>query len=455
MSRSDPMRSPALQLTRHEMDNGLVVIHQPSPPNSVTFAVSWVGEGGTSRDPEGKEGVATSLSRLLNAGTRRRSKRDFAREIDRLAATFSARASWERLEIEAGGPQAAQQDVLALVFEALTEPRLESTELQRVRREMREGLLREMTQPDERADRVFLERLLPIGHPYRRNPLGSPRSLDRLSREDLVRFHRQHLTAQGSLLVVTTPDAPAALLRKLRGTFGTLDGTSPRGPPTVPASRRREDGRRRGELHYISVPGTSQVEVVVGGNAPPRRHEDFAALTLANEILGGRSVLSRLFQDVREKEGLAYGASSELESLSWAGLWTADAGTDPKHVQTVHHLLVDEVRRLGERGPSTQELERIRESFLGSLPLMLETSTQAHGLAVEVGYFDLPLDHFQQWPVALRALTSSDIRRVTQEHLWDGGPPLAVAVGPPLKDRHSDGATRRSGGRSAASADHA
>ncbi|MDE1819905.1 MAG: insulinase family protein [Euryarchaeota archaeon] len=429
------LSSPALELTRHELPNGLVVFHQRAPPNSVTFAVSWVGEGGSARDPSGKEGTATALSRLLNAGTRTRSKRDFAREIDRLAATFAARASWEKLEIEASGPQDAQEAVLSLVYDALTQPRLDPTELRRIRRELREALLREMSQPDERADRVFLEKLLPASHPYRRNPLGSPEALARLTREGLLDFHRAHLTPRGAKLIVTTHEPPATLLRKLRGTFGALDGGPALPPPEVPLSRPAH----RAPLLYVSVPGTSQVEVVVGGTAPVRGHPDFPALTLANEILGGRSVLSRLFQIVREREGLAYGASSELESLAWAGLWTADAGTDPKHVETVHRLLTGEVRRLSEEGPSPAELRRIRESFLGSLPLLLETSTQAHGLAVEVGYFDLPLDHFQQWPRVLRALRPADVRRAAREHLWNGGAPLAVAVGPPRQDRPKDG----------------
>lgn len=421
----------ALEITRHLLDNGLVVVHQRSPPGSVTFSASWIGEGGSARDPEGEEGTATVISRLLSAGTRKRDKRAFAREIDRLAATFSARASWERLEMEGSGPQQAQDEVLGLLFDALTEPRLDPVELERIRREMQEALLREASQPDERADRVFLERLLPRGHPYRRNPLGTPRSLRRVNRERVRRFHLKHLTPRGSMLVVTTPQRPPELLRSLRSTFGALSGGPPLPPPTVEVPRSRPEGG----LHYVSLPGTTQVEVIVGGVAPFRGHPDYPALTLANEILGGRSVLSRLFQVVREREGLAYGASSELESLSWAGLWTADAGTGPGHVATVHRLLVQEVRRLAEKGPSPTELRRIRESLLGSLPLLLETSTQAHGLAVEVGYFDLPLDHFERWPQVLRALTPSDIRRAVKEHLWDGGAPLAVAVGPPLRGR--------------------
>lgn len=422
------MDSPAVAITRHELPNGMVVYHQRAPSTSVTFALTWVGEGGTARDPSGREGVASVASRLLQAGTRRRDKREFARELDRLASTFSSRASWERQEIEASGPQDAEGEVLSLVFEALTQPRFDRGELSRVVREMQEALLREESQPEEKADRLFLEKLLPAGHPYRANPLGSPRSLAQLDPSKVREFHQRHLGARGSKLVLTSHDTPAACLRRLRSTFETMDEGRPLPPPSAPPSLTRGGGK----LLYHPLPGTTQVEVVIGGTAPVRAHPDYPALCMADQILGGRPILSRLFQVVRERNGLAYGAGSELESLAWGGLWTADAGTDVKHVGTVHHLLLEGVRELAERGPRPAELELIRESFLGSLPLLLETSPQCHGLAVEVAYFDLPLDHFAAWPKVIRALTPRQIRDAAAEHLWDGGAPLAIAVGPPL-----------------------
>lgn len=417
-----------MAITRHELPNGLPVFHQRAPSTSVTFAVTWIGEGGTARDPAGLEGVATAASRLLQAGTRKRSKRDFARELDRLASTFSARASWERLELEASGPQDAEEEVLGLAYEALTQPRFDDGELSRIVREMREALLREESQPDEKADRLFLERLLPPGHPYRANPLGSVRSQAKLRTSAVRRFHEDHLNAAGSKLIVTSHDPPATCLRRLRRTFGQLREGRALPPPRIPG------GRPRGSPgpSYFPVPGTTQVEVVIGGTAPVRSHPDYPALSLADQVLGGRPILSRLFQEVRERNGLAYGAGSELESLAWGGLWTADAGTDVQHVEKVRSMLIDGVRQLAEKGPRPAELRLIRESFLGSLPLLLETSPQAHGLAVEVAYFDLPLDHFATWPSVLRALSPRQVRDAVAEHLWDGGTPLSVAVGPPL-----------------------
>jgi zinc protease len=427
MSSSRP-RSPAEAITRHELSNGLTVYHQRAPSTSVTFAITWTSDAGSARDPPGREGIAAASSRLLQAGTRRRSKRDFARELDRLASAFSARTSWERLEVEVSGPQDAEERGLSLLQEALLEPRFDPEELARVRREMQEALLREESQPDEKADRVFLEKLLPKGHPYRRNPLGTSRSLASMDAERARAFHRSHLFARGSKLIVTSHDPPGTCLSRVRRMLGDLPPGRPAAPLLAPPSSVR-GGR---EPLYLAVPGTTQVEVVIGGTAPARAHPDHAALTLADQVLGGRPILSRLFQVVREQHGFAYGAGSELESLAWGGLWTADAGTDAGHVRQVHQLLVQEVRRLAERGPSPSELRLIRESFLGSLPLLLETSTQAHGLAAEIAYFDLPLDHFVRWPAVLREVKPRQISDAARKHLWDGGPPLAVAVGPPL-----------------------
>lgn len=418
-------RPDPLLLEREVLDNGTVLVTQPSPSGSVTFAASWFLDAGSARDPPGKEGVASLVGRLLTLGTRHRPKRVLAQELDRMAATLSSGASWEGVEVEISGPADLWSRLLEILHEAVTVPSLEGDEFARLRREAAETLLREKTQPGDRAERAFLASLFPPGHPYLRHPLGTERSLARLKRDDATRFHHQLFTPRGSRLVITTQVPGPELLRVVQRTFGAMVGPPPQSRPTIPAPLKA-----KGPL-YIPIAGTSQAEVLVGGHGVARHHEDFPALVMANEVLGGRPMLSRLFQVVREERGLAYSAGSELEALLWDGLWNAEAGTDPGHVAQVESLLDREVRRLAEVTLAPSELDRIRESLLGSAPLYLETTNSAHSLAVEVADFDLPLDHFRRWPETLRALTPRQVREAAHRHFLNGAGMRTVASGPP------------------------
>ena len=425
MPPASVLRNPLI-LRRVDWGGPMDLVIQWAPQSSLSFAASWIAPAGSAFDPPGREGTSLALGRLLSAGTLRRDKQALARDLDRLAAAISVDADWESVEVEVSGPASAWRELLGLLSEVIREPALRPEELRRVCREGQEALLRESTEPGPRAERVFLETVFPRGHPYHRNPLGTPRSLERLRPETVQRFHERHYTPRGSLLVVTTDRTETELLPVIRKMFGDWEGPPPPPPPPLPPPDRRER-----DPVYAPLEGTSQVEVIVGGPSPPRAHPDYPALFLADEVLGGRPLLSRLFQKVRERDALAYSTGSELEALRWSGIFTAEAGTSPSTAGRVAGILRDEIRRLAEERIPRDELQRIRESFLGSIPLSLETAVAAHGLATTVAAYDLPLDFHVTWPARIRSLSPSDIREAVASHWWPQGGPIVVASGPP------------------------
>lgn len=168
----------------------------------------------------------------------------------------------------------------------------------------------------------------------------------------------------------------------------------------------------------------------IGAPSVPRGDPQFPALYLLNEVLGGRPLLSRLFQRIREKHGLAYHASSQLEAMRWGGYWQAFAGTDPSKRDRVVRLMLEEIDRLATSLIPLTELDRIRESALGSMPLQLETTASAHELAVDVAYHGLPTDFYRTWPVRLRSIRPPELRRAAEGGL-SSEYAAVVAVGPP------------------------
>jgi len=285
--------------------------------------------------------------------------------------------------------------------------------------------MRERTQPDLRAEIELLHAVYPRDHPYYRTGIGDARSLRRIDRGALQRFHRDHFVAQGASVAVTGSVPMNELRRAVEAGFlGESTRPAP-APPPIPSV-----GVPRHPRRSVTMPGRAQVELRVG--LPGIRRDDprFPALFLANEVLGGQVLLSRLFQKVREQEGLAYHASSDLEAMGWGGVWEAQAGTGPERVDAVERMVLTEMDRLAREPIPVDELARIRESSLGSTALEIETTQGAHDLAVTAAYYHLPDDYYLRWATTLRAVRPEEIRAAAAELMR---PELrsVVVVGPP------------------------
>jgi zinc protease len=385
-----------------ELD-GLRVVRQVPPAGAASFSATYVGPAGWGFDPGGREGAARLVNQLVTSAAGRYDRVALARLLDRSGATLSRQCAPESAEVTIWGPAGEWEPLLAILADVVLRPRFEPSDLARARRQMRERQLREATQPANRAERELLRAVFPAGHPYRESGLGSPRTLSRLTRGDLVRFHREHYTSGDSSLVVTARARLPAVERAARRLFHGFARV--RAPtltvPPVPAPRTGE--------RSVNLPGRSQVEVRVGGASIARSAPEYPAAFLANEILGGRPLLSRLFQRVREKGGLAYHASSELEAMRFGGYWVAEAGTGADRWRRVVPMLREEVDRLRTERVGRAELEATRRSVIGEIPLALESTSEAHELAVDVAYHRLPGDYLLGWPDLLRAVRSRDV----------------------------------------------
>ncbi len=391
--------------------DGLRVALQPAPALSASVAITFLASAGSGRDPPGREGAAlfTLESARVAAGPWRRA--ELARRLDRLGATITTHFGPESSEITVWGPADAWEGLLEALARVVLEPRFDPEDVAKVRREMAERQLRERTQPDRRAELELFHAIFPRGHPYRETGAGSPRSLESLDREQIQRFHRRHYVASEAGVVMTSNVPSDRARRAIARAFRDLDRRARLDPVPVPPPRAR------GPEVRVRISGLTDVHVRIGGPSLPRSDPEYPALDLAHEILGGRPVLNRLFQNVREKHGLAYHASGELESMAWGGYWAVDAGSAPKNWERTRDALRAEVARLAERAPSCPELDLIRESAIGEIPLSLETTLEAHDLAVDLAYHRLPPDFWKTWPAVLRRVRPDEVRAAAQRGL--------------------------------------
>jgi zinc protease len=403
--------------------NGLQLVRQAPPSGAASFSATYVGPAGWGFDPAGQEGTARLVNQLVTSAAGRFGRVELARALDRAGATLSHQCAPESGELTIWGPANEWERLLALLSDVVLRPRFDASDIARARRQLLERQLREQSQPANRAERELLRIAFPPRHPYSHTGLGNARSLARVGRADLVRFHREHYTSGDALLVVTGPARLPALERVARRLFTHFE-TAQAPTLTIPAIPPRSAVTKT-----IRLPGRTQVEVRLGGPSIARSAPEYPAAFLANEVLGGRPLLSRLFQRVREKGGLAYHASSEVEAMRFGGYWVAQAGTGADRWRKVVPMLQDEVDRMRRSEVGAAELKTIRESTIGEIPLALESTAEAHELAVDVAYHRLPGDFWRRWPGVLRAIRPSEVREAAGEAI-DRRTAVTVLAGP-------------------------
>lgn len=405
-----------------ELD-GLRLVRQSPPAGAASFSATYVGPAGWGFDRPGEEGTARLVNQLVTSAAGRYNRVELARLLDRAGATLSRQCAPESAEVTIWGPAAEWERLLGVLAEVVLRPRFDPGDVARVRRQMLERQLRELTQPATRAERELLHSVFPEGHPYRATGVGTRRSVSRLGRSDLVTFHRDHYTSGDATLVLTVPARRSAVERAARRLFHRFERTS---APTLALPRTPSRPPRRS---VVNLPGRSQVEVRIGGSSIARSAPEYPAAVLANEILGGRPLLSRLFQRVREKGGLAYHASSDIEAMRFGGYWVAQAGTGTDRWRKVVPMLSEEVQRIQSAVVSPVELDTIRESVIGEIPLALESTAEAHELAVDVAYHRLPGDYWIRWADVLREVRPQEVREAAAVAL-DMRHSVTVLAGP-------------------------
>jgi len=403
--------------------DGMTVARQASPSGAASFAATYIGPAGWGYDRSAEAGVARVASQLMTSGTAVRNRVALARVLDRAGATLTSDCAPESAEVTIWGPAADWEKLLGLLAEVVIQPRFSGEDLRRVRRQMLERQLRELAQPASRAEHELFRAIYPADHPYHSTGFGTADSVSHLTPEMVRRFHRDHYIREGSLLLVTGGARLSEVEAAARTLFGGLAGGR------TPALRFPQPSRARPREVRVDLKGRSQVELRVGGDSIARSAPEYPAAFLANEILGGRAQLSRLFQRVRERGGLVYHASSELEAMRFGGYFEVGAGTGAKHWQKVVSLLARELARVAEQSPAPAELRLVRESAIGELPLSLESTADAHEVALETAYHRLPGDYLAHWPALLRAVRPKDVRAAAETAL-DRRRAVTVLAGP-------------------------
>jgi zinc protease len=319
---------------------------------------------------------------------------------------------------------------------SLTTPRFDEETVERIRTQILADVRRATTSPGELASNVWWQTAFP-GHPYGRPVHGTLESLPRISVADLKAYTRR-VFARATLKIAIVGDIDAASAGLLIDkAFGALPQEPELGP--VPAMVPQGLGSR--VVVDLDVP---QAVIMFGGQGVARSDPDFFAAYLVNHILGGGAMSSRLYTEVREKRGLAYGISTGVVPLVHAQLITGSTATRADRTGDTLEIIEREMKNLAENGPTEQELAKTKSYLKGSYGLYFDTSTKIAAQLVQIQVDKLGIDYIDRRNGMIEAVTREDAKRVAKRLL--DGKILVTVVGRPQGVTSKDISAAGSGG---------
>jgi zinc protease len=376
---------------------------------------------GAALDPVGKEGLSRLAAALLDEAAGDLPNQAFQAKLEDLVTQLSFNAT---LDAVSGSLKTLKQNLAPstdLLRLAVTAPRFDAEDIERMRSKLQITLAREAEDPHAMAQRAWFRAGFP-DHPYGRGSRGTVAGMAAVTAADLKAWAREHLTRDVLVIGVAGDVDAKELAPLLDQVFGALPASAPRPTVTdvVPADP--------GALMVIERPLPQSI-VLMAKPGLKRSDPDFYAAYVLNHILGGGGFTSRLVEEVREKRGLAYSVSSGLSNYEHVALLQIQTATKAASVAEALQLIRAESTRFADNGPTADELANAKLYLTGSFPLQLDSTGRLAGILVQIQIDKLGIDYLDRRNALIEGVTLDQAQRVAKR-LFDPTSVSTVVVGP-------------------------
>jgi zinc protease len=392
----------------YKLPNGMAVTMLED--HRVPFVTFQLGiRVGDKDDPKSLEGLASLTADMLTEGTKKRTSREIAEQVDSIGAAMKGAADSDFTIVSGSALSEYTDTIFDLLADVVQNPVFPEEELKLKKTNVIQSLQVKRTDPDflgsERFNKVVFG-----SHPY---SIIAPtkESVEKLSREGMVDFHTTHYVPNVSTLVVVGDFQTEKMKQLIAAKFGDwkradVPTTTVQSPPDLKGTR----------IYLIDRPGSVQSSVKVGNLGISKNDPDYFASIVANQVLGG-SANSRLFLNIREQKGYTYGAYSGFSARKDPGEFTAGAAVrTPVTAPSLLEFLY-ELNRIRTLPVTNAELETAKKYLVGSFQLGFETQGGVTARLLERQLYDLPEDYLATYTDRVMAVKPEDVRRVAHRHI--------------------------------------
>jgi zinc protease len=370
------------------------------------LAMQFGFTGGSSQDPQGKEGLAYFVSGVLDEGAGEIKSREFQEKLEDLAIQMSFDANRDAMT---GGVKTLtknKDEAFDLLRLALTQARMDTDAVERVRGQIYSVIKINDEDPDNVASDAWFAHVFK-GHPYGTRTKGSLETIGAITPHDLKTYTAKNF-ARSNLFVAVVGDITAADLSvALDRVFGDL--------PERADLKIIEDATWNTKPRQLIIPmATPQTIVNFGLPGPKRQDPDFVPAYVLNYIVGGGGFASKLMEEVREKRGLAYSVYTYLYPFDHAGVCFGSVATENKRVAESIQVIKQVLADIAENGPTAEELENAKRYLTGSYALRFSSSGAIAQILLWIQIEDLGIDYIDKRNSLIDAVTIEDVKRVAK-----------------------------------------
>jgi len=411
-----------MEIRKVVSDKGIVAWFVPDksvPMLAMSFAFR---NAGSATDPDGKEGLAEMTSSLLDEGAGELESQNFQRALEDIAAQMSFGAGRDTFTGRLRTLTAKRGKAFDLLRLALNAPRFDDQPVQRIRLQILASLRRSIENPRRISGQLWSKKIFP-GHPYSKLSSGSEKTVNTLTVSDIRTFVRDRFTRDRLIVGVVGDITEQELKTRLDAVFGDLPVTGPKFEiPEVKAA-----GSGKTLIVRKQIP---QSVVILGHGGIKRDDPDWYKALLVTRVFGGGGLSSRLYEEIREKRGLAYSVYAYLSPMQHSGIVAGGVATQNARAAESISVIRAEWKKLAEEGITAKELATAKTYLNGSFPLRLGSSRGIAGMLVGIQIADLGMNYIEKRPSLINSITLAEANRVARR-LFRADDLTVIVVGDP------------------------
>jgi predicted Zn-dependent peptidase len=415
----NPLEFTPPKAQRKVLSNGMVLYLLEDHDLPIVNITSTIRTGAI-YEPAEKAGLASLTGHVMRSGgTTTRSVEKINEELEYMAASVETAIGREEGTASLSTMKKDLDKALEIFADVLRNPNFPEDKIKKRKEEVLEGMRRENDSPGGIVFREF-RKLIYEPHPYGRKVEGYPDTLGRITREDMVEFHKRYFHPNNVLMGVAGDFDTQEMLEKLEKLFKDW----PRAEVSFPAVPNVKEGFNK-SINYI-YKDIDQSNVVLGHLAIERTNPDYFPAMLMNFILGGGSFASRIPGKVRSDEGLAYSVYSAFHTPRDKGFFFVSCQTKSESTSRAISLTLEEIRKIKEKPVEEDELATAKDTFTNQFVFLFTSSSAIASHMVNIEYQGLPLDYLDTYVAKVNAVTREDILRVARKYLQPDNVTLLV-----------------------------
>lgn len=390
------------------LKNGLkLVVFENRRLPIVNFRLCF--RSGEINDPPDLVGLTSAMVQMLNQGTKTRTSKQFAEEVESIGASIAASSNADNIIISGSSLNIYADKVIELMADMILNPIFPESELNLYKQNTIEALKFQRSQPSFLAEEQ-VARLIYGNHPY--SIVGPKESdVEKLTRERILEVHKKTLAPNNAIFIVVGDVNANQIVEKIKESFRKWQKREIQEQKfDAPPSRTERT------ITIVDRKGSTQANIVISNLAIKRNHPDYFPVLVMNQILGA-GASSRLFMNLRESKGYTYGAYSNFDMRYLAGSFEASAEVRTSVVGDAIKEFFYELNRIRNEKVSEQELQDAKNFLTGVFPIRLETQEGLTGFITQQQLFDFPTDYLQTYRDKVNAVTSEDVMRVAKQYI--------------------------------------